>query len=108
MRTHGHLKFVRRRAPVHLEVPSVVRQHGASMHYNGVVVREHFVAPIVGDVLGLIEDCPSTGQRRLALGVSTFGRMQCSNDLEATGLRLCPLLHFAKPHLEIRRVAHGR
>ena len=34
-------------------------------------------------------------------------RMQCTNDLKATGLKLCPLPNFGKPRLEIKRVAHG-
>jgi len=34
--------------------------------------------------------------------------MQCTNYLKATGLQLCLLLNFSKPHLEIKRVAHGR
>ena len=34
-------------------------------------------------------------------------RMQCTNYLKASGLRLCLLLNFGKPRLEIRRVVHG-
>jgi GxxExxY protein len=33
--------------------------------------------------------------------------MQCTNYLKATGLRLCLLLNFGKPRLEIKRVVHG-
>jgi hypothetical protein len=33
--------------------------------------------------------------------------MQCTNCLKATGLRLCLLLNYSKPRLEIKRVAHG-
>ena len=32
--------------------------------------------------------------------------MQCTNYLQSTGLRLCLLLNFGKPRLEIKRVAH--
>jgi GxxExxY protein len=32
---------------------------------------------------------------------------QCLNYLKATDLRLCLLLNFRKPRLEIKRVAHG-
>jgi GxxExxY protein len=34
--------------------------------------------------------------------------MQCINYLKATGLRLCLLLNFGRPRLEIKRVAHGQ
>jgi GxxExxY protein len=33
--------------------------------------------------------------------------MQCTNYLKATGLRLCLLLNFGNPSLEIKRVVHG-
>jgi hypothetical protein len=33
--------------------------------------------------------------------------MQCTNYLKATDLRLCPLLDFAKPCVEIKGVANG-
>ena len=32
---------------------------------------------------------------------------QCLNYLKATDLRLCLLLNFGKPRLEIKRVVHG-
>jgi GxxExxY protein len=34
-------------------------------------------------------------------------RMQCTNYVKATGMRLCLLLNFGKPRLGIKRVAHG-
>jgi hypothetical protein len=33
--------------------------------------------------------------------------MQCANYLKETGMRLCLLLNFGKPRLEIKRVVHG-
>jgi GxxExxY protein len=33
--------------------------------------------------------------------------MQCTNYLKASGLRLCQLLNFRKPRLEIKRVVRG-
>jgi len=35
-------------------------------------------------------------------------RMQCMNDLEATGLPLRPLLYFGPPRREMKREAHGQ
>ena len=34
-------------------------------------------------------------------------RAQCLNYLKATGLRLCLLLNFGKPRLEIKRIVQG-
>jgi hypothetical protein len=33
--------------------------------------------------------------------------MQCTNYLKATGMRLCLLLNFCGPRLEIKRVVNG-
>ena len=35
-------------------------------------------------------------------------QMQCINYLKATDLRLCLLLNFGRPRIEIKRVAHGQ
>ena len=51
-----------------VRVLSVVRQHGASMHYNSVVVSEYVTEPIVGRTAGLVQDCPGMGRRVLAVG----------------------------------------
>jgi GxxExxY protein len=53
---------------------------------------------VEGVLSGRAEDSQSTGGR---------ASKQCTNYLKATGLRLCLLLNFGKPRLEIRRVVHG-
>ena len=78
---------------------SVAQQVGARVYYHDVVVGEYFVDLLVEDVL-LVE-------LKTAKSLDEAHRMQCVNYLKATGLRLCLLLNFGRPRLEIKRVAHG-
>ena len=78
---------------------AVVRQYGVRVHYNDVVVGEYFADLLVEDVR-LVE-------LKTVKALDDAHRMQCTNYLKATGLRLCLLLNFGKPRLEIKRVVHG-
>jgi GxxExxY protein len=78
---------------------SAVQQYGAKVHYKDIVVGEYFVDLLVNNVL-LVE-------LKTIKALDDAHRMQCTNYLKATGLRLCLLLNFGKPRLEIKRVAHG-
>jgi GxxExxY protein len=78
---------------------SAVQQYGAKVHYKDIVVGEYFVDLLVNNVL-LVE-------LKTVKALDDAHRMQCTNYLKATGLRLCLLLNFGKPRLEIKRVAHG-
>ena len=78
---------------------SAVRQYGAKVHYKDILVGEYFVDLMINDVL-LVE-------LKTVKALDDAHRMQCTNYLKATGLRLCLLLNFGKPRLEIKRVAHG-
>jgi GxxExxY protein len=60
---------------------------------------EHFPDLLVEDVL-LVEV-------KTVKALDEVHRMQCTNYLKATGLRLCLLLNFGKPRLEIKRVVNG-
>jgi GxxExxY protein len=73
---------------------AVVQQFGARVYYNDAVVGEYFADLLVEHVL-------------LVKVLEDAHRMQCTNYLKATGLRLCLLLNFGKPRLEIKRVVHG-
>ena len=75
---------------------SVAQQVAATVYYHDVVVGEYFVDPLVENVL-LVE-------LKTAKALDEAHRMQCVNYLEATGLRLCLLLNFGRPRLEIKRV----
>jgi GxxExxY protein len=78
---------------------AVVRQRSVRVHYNDVVVGEYFADLLVEDVL-LVE-------LKTVKALDDGDRMQCANYLKATGPRLCLLLNFGKPRLEIKRVVHG-
>jgi GxxExxY protein len=76
-----------------------VQQYGAKVHYKDMVVGEYFVDLLINDVL-LVE-------LKAVRALDDAHRMQGTNYLKATGLRLCLLLNFGKPHPEIKRVVHG-
>ena len=78
---------------------SVVQQYGAKVHYKDILVGDYFVDLLANDVL-LVE-------LKTVKVLDDAHRMQCTNYLKATGLRLCLLLNFGRPRLEIKRVAHG-
>ena len=78
---------------------SAVQQYGAKVHYKGILIGEYFADLLINDVL-LVEV-------KTVKALDDAHRMQCTNYLKATGLRLCLLLNFGKPRLEIKRVAHG-
>jgi GxxExxY protein len=77
----------------------VVQQRGVRVHYNNKVVGEYFPDLLVEDVL--------PGELKTVKELDDAHRMQCTNYLKATGLRLCLLLNFGKPRLEIKRVVNG-
>ena len=79
---------------------SVAQQSGANVYYHDQVVGEYFVDLLVEDVL-LVE-------LKTAKALDDAHQLQCINYLKATDLRLCLLLNFGRPRLEIKRVAHGR
>jgi GxxExxY protein len=64
-----------------------------------MLVGEYFPDLLVEDVL-LVE-------LKTVKALDDTHRMQCTNYLKATGLRLCLLLNFGKPRLEIKRVVNG-
>ena len=78
---------------------AIVQQHGVRVLYNNIVVGEYFPDLLVEDVL-LVE-------LKIVKALDDTHRMQCTNYLKATGLRLCLLLNFGNPRLEIKRVVNG-
>jgi GxxExxY protein len=76
-----------------------MQQCSVTVHYNDVVVGAYFADLLVEEVL-LVE-------LKTVKALDDVHRMQCTNHLKATGLRLCLLLNFGGPRMEIKRVANG-
>jgi GxxExxY protein len=77
---------------------AVAQQRGITITYDGTAVGEYFVDLLVEETL-LIE-------LKATKALDEVHYAQCINYLKATGLRLCLLLNFGKPRLEIRRIAN--
>jgi GxxExxY protein len=77
----------------------IVQQPGVRVLYHDEVVDEYFPDVLVEDVL-LVE-------LKTVKALDDTHRMQCTNYLKATGLRLCLLLNFGNSRLEIKRVVNG-
>jgi GxxExxY protein len=72
------------------------QQHGITVIYDGIIAGE-FVIDM------LIEDSVLVELKSLK-AANDIHRAQCMNYLRATGLRLCLLLNFGNPRLEIKRI----
>ncbi len=72
------------------------QQRPIQVHYDGVIVGDYLADILVeNDVLVELKAVKALEDVHLA---------QCLNYLKSTGLRVCLLLNFAKPKLEVRRV----
>jgi GxxExxY protein len=78
---------------------AIMQRHAVRVLYHDMVVGEYFPDLLVEAVL-LVE-------LKTVKALDDTHRMQCTNYLKATGLRLCLLLNFGKPRLEIKRVVNG-
>ncbi len=77
----------------------VVQQHFMNVLYDGIVVGEYCVDLVVNETI-LVE-------LKIAKALDESHRAQCVNYVKASGLKLCLLLNFGNPRLEIKRVANG-
>jgi GxxExxY protein len=77
----------------------VQQQHGITVYYDGVAVGEYTADLLVEGVLLL--------ELKAVKDLDDIHLAQCLNYLKATNLRLCLLMNFAKPKLEIRRIANN-
>jgi GxxExxY protein len=79
---------------------TVFQQHAVAVHYDGVVVGTYTADLLVEDAV-LVE-------LKAVKALDAIHSAQCLNYLKATGLRLCLLLNFGSPRMEIKRLVHGR
>ncbi len=77
----------------------VQQQHGITVHYDGIAVGEYTADLLVEGVL-LIE-------LKAMKDLDDVHLAQCLNYLKATNLRLCLLMNFGKPKVEIRRIVNN-
>ena len=75
----------------------VMQQHAIVAKYDGVVVGE-YVADLLVESIVLVE-------LKHARGIDNVHLAQCLNYLTVTGLRLCLLLNFGKPRIDVRRIS---
>jgi GxxExxY protein len=75
---------------------AVAQQNGVVVGYDGIIVAEYAVELLVQDSVVV--------EREAVTALNNIHRAQCLNYLEATGLRMCLLLNFGSPRLEIKRL----
>ena len=76
----------------------ISQQHAITVKYVGVTVGEYTADLLVAGAV-IVE-------LKAVHALDRVHAAQCMNYLRATGLRLCLLLNFGKPRLEIQRIAN--
>jgi len=77
----------------------VEQQYAVNVHYDGVVVGNYVADLLVaGCVLVELKTIKSLGNVEMA---------QCLNYLKATGMRVCLLLNFARPRVQVKRIVRN-
>jgi len=77
---------------------AVAQQKGITVFYNGIAVGAYVADLVVEDTVVV--------ELKASKALDPAHTAQCINYLKATGLHLCLLLNFARPRLEIHRIAH--
>ncbi len=75
---------------------ATVQQRGITVRYDGVSVGEY--------VVDLLVESEVLVEIKTVRALDEVHHAQCINYLNATGLRLCLLINFAKPRLEVKRI----
>jgi GxxExxY protein len=76
----------------------VSQQHAMVVRYDGVLVGEYTADLLVEEIIVV--------ELKAVKALDGVHTAQCINYLKATGLRICLLLNFGKPRLEIHRIAN--
>ena len=78
---------------------TVAQQAPVEVWYDDLRVGEYFADLLVADEI-LVE-------LKVAQALDDIHMAQCMNYLKATGKRVCLLINFGKPRVEIKRVVNG-
>jgi GxxExxY protein len=78
---------------------AVVQQHPISVYYDDVVVGE-YVADLWVERQVIVE-------LKAIKALDDIHMAQCMNYLRATGMKVCLLLNFGKPRVEVKRIVHS-
>ena len=78
---------------------NVAQQHEITVRHDDIIVGEYTADILVEDVVVV--------ELKAVKVLDSVHTAQCINYLKATGLRLCLLLNFGKPRVEIQRVTNG-
>ena len=77
----------------------VKQQYPIQVMYDGLVVGDYVADPLVNDQILLeIKAVNKIQDAHLA---------QCLNYLKATGYKICLLINFGKPRVEVKRIVSG-
>ncbi|HEX9023562.1 MAG TPA: GxxExxY protein [Geobacteraceae bacterium] len=75
------------------------QQFPVTVHYDGIVAGEYVADLLVeGNVLVELKAVKALDGVHMA---------QCMNYLKATGLRVCLLINFGAPRIEVKRILNG-
>jgi len=77
----------------------VAQQRPVEVRYRNEIVG-HYIPDLVVEELVVVEIKASPG-------LESIHEAQCLNYLRATGHRICLLLNFGRPRLEVRRIVQG-
>jgi GxxExxY protein len=83
-----------RKAGLHVE-----QQRPVQVRYDGQIVGDYITDILVERAIVL--------EIKASAGLDRSHYSQCANYLRATGLRICLLLNFGKPRLELKRIVRN-
>jgi GxxExxY protein len=78
---------------------SVSQQREVCVRYQGNIVGQ-YLADLVVDNRLIVE-------LKAVAALNSLHEAQCINYLRASGMKLCLLMNFARPRLEVRRIISG-
>ena len=77
----------------------MAQQHGITVRYDDIIVGQYTADMLVENAVVV--------ELKAVKTLDSIHTAQCINYLKASGMRLCLLLNFGKPRVEIHRVANG-